>query len=32
MAGSKDHTKISTTNIVKPAMEVHMTKDPLRTS
>jgi hypothetical protein len=27
MAGSKDHTKISTTNIIKPAMEVLLAND-----
>jgi hypothetical protein len=34
MAGSKDHTKISTTNIIKPTMERSrlMTKNPLKTS
>jgi hypothetical protein len=27
MAGSKDHTKVSTTNIIKPAMEALLVDD-----
>jgi hypothetical protein len=27
MAGSKDHTKVSTTNIIKPAMEALRAND-----